>query len=812
MKRILLLMMGLIASTVSAQIVVTSSTDSVPGSLRHAISIAASGDTITFTNTLSGTSIILTNGQLRVDKSLTIDASMLPDAIAIDGNADSRIFEFASGTTNLVDGLTLTNGSTTNNGGGIYLHSGAELIINDCTISDNNATNGGGIYSAGLLNIQNSIISNNFTHTGSEGYAISLGEGGYSGPDGGDGGDGGGIYSAGSITIQNSAVIGNNTGAGGGANDRNGGDGGDGGGIYSTGLLTVQNSAITGNNAGAGGTANIDAYGIGGDGGDGGDGGGIYSAGSVTIEQNSDITGNNTGQGGDGTYDRNSGDGGDGGGIYSTGSVTIEQNSNITGNNTGVGGSVGSAPDGNSYVGSGGNGGGIYCASTSLVIRASTITENYAGRGGIGSWEVSGGIGGSGGGVYFSGGSLVIENSAIFTNRAGNGGEGDYSIGGEGGSGGGLYVSGSMSIDNASVSGNFAGHGSSGYKCRGGDGGSGGGIISVNGPISITNSTVSGNFAGNGGEGNQGRPAGNGGSGGGIYAADSITIETCTVSGNRTGDSGWNYSAGHGGNGGGIYAAGLLTIESSTVSANHTGIGGINGGNDGDGGGIYNLSNPINCTNTIVAGNEALPNPNIYGSISSDANNLTNGVPLLAPLGDYGGPTQTMPPLPGSPVIDAGGGTAFTNDQRGYSRVVNGAVDIGAVEFQGNADIALFWSSDWDGDGNPFGIEYALGTDWAVADPANSANLVIYESYGNYGVQCGFNPDAADMTAWVVMRSVDLKNDSFEVIYRYDGPTDTPTAYIPAFVNITDSSFVLLDFSTPQPTNAFYKIGVEISP
>ena len=40
-----------------------------------------------------------------MDKNLTIDALMLPDGIAIDGNAGPRFFEFVSGTTNLLDGL-----------------------------------------------------------------------------------------------------------------------------------------------------------------------------------------------------------------------------------------------------------------------------------------------------------------------------------------------------------------------------------------------------------------------------------------------------------------------------------------------------------------------------------------------------------------------------------------------------------------------------------------------------------------------------------------------------------------------------------
>jgi hypothetical protein len=60
---------------------------------------------------------------------------------------------------------------------------------------------------------------------------------------------------------------------------------------------------------------------------------------------------------------------------------------------------------------------------------------------------------------------------------------------------------------------------------------------------------------------------------------------------------------------------------------------------------------------------------------------------VLAPLGNYGGPTQTMALLPGSPALDAGSNallpTGLTTDQRGLPRIVNGTVDIGAFESQG---------------------------------------------------------------------------------------------------------------------------------
>jgi len=58
--------------------------------------------------------------------------------------------------------------------------------------------------------------------------------------------------------------------------------------------------------------------------------------------------------------------------------------------------------------------------------------------------------------------------------------------------------------------------------------------------------------------------------------------------------------------------------------------------------------------------------------------------PLLNPLGDYGGPTPTVTLQAASPARQAGNPAAVdgTIDQRGYPRLVDGLVDIGAVEMQ----------------------------------------------------------------------------------------------------------------------------------
>ena len=52
--------------------------------------------------------------------------------------------------------------------------------------------------------------------------------------------------------------------------------------------------------------------------------------------------------------------------------------------------------------------------------------------------------------------------------------------------------------------------------------------------------------------------------------------------------------------------------------------------------------------------------------------------PLLAPLGNYGGPTQTMALLPGSPARNAATGSTITSDQRGFPIV--GTPDLGAYD------------------------------------------------------------------------------------------------------------------------------------
>jgi hypothetical protein len=72
------------------------------------------------------------------------------------------------------------------------------------------------------------------------------------------------------------------------------------------------------------------------------------------------------------------------------------------------------------------------------------------------------------------------------------------------------------------------------------------------------------------------------------------------------------------------------------------------------------------------------------GGISNGVNGNMVGVdPLLGPLADNGGPTQTHALLPGSPAIDRGrNDLGLATDQRGFGRVAGRAADMGAFEVQ----------------------------------------------------------------------------------------------------------------------------------
>ena len=220
-------------------------------SLRDALAAAVSGDTIVFDPSLAGQTIVLTNGEMVIDKSITIDGSGAP-GLTIDGDQLNRIFWIASDMTVLLKALTLINGAA-DTGGGIF--NAGILTLESCSIFGNVTNNvegdggdGGGIFNMGFLTITNTQIMSNSTGPGNLSSAIVT-------PNG-DGGDGGGIFNMGTLVITNSQIAQNYTGDGSDSDspDNPPGYGGDGGGICNMGVLTITNSQVDNNWLGFGGS------------------------------------------------------------------------------------------------------------------------------------------------------------------------------------------------------------------------------------------------------------------------------------------------------------------------------------------------------------------------------------------------------------------------------------------------------------------------------------------------------------------------------------------------------------------------------
>src|SRR5271165_3684438 len=143
----------------AANLVVTNLADSGPGTLRSAITNAASGAVITFDPGLSGATITVSN-TLTINTNLTIDASALPGGLQINGNHAVQIFNVAANTVVFLNSLTITNGYSTNNGGGIVNY--GTLTLTNCILSGNSAElYGGGIYNDETLTLNQCTLSGN---------------------------------------------------------------------------------------------------------------------------------------------------------------------------------------------------------------------------------------------------------------------------------------------------------------------------------------------------------------------------------------------------------------------------------------------------------------------------------------------------------------------------------------------------------------------------------------------------------------------------------------------------------------------------
>ncbi len=261
----------------------------------------------------------------------------------------------------------------------------------------------------------------------------------------------------------------------------------------------------------------------------------------------------------------------------------------------------------------------------------------------------------------YAGGGIALfgEASVTLTDSTISGNKGQH-----GGGGGVALYGGTLNLNSSTVSGNF------GYGFNGGGGISANDSATV---VTLNNSTVSGNTFAN---------AVNYFGGGGISGGGRFSITNSTIANNVASESG-----------GAIEDFGTFVITDSTISGNSA----VNSG-----GGIDNRYGTLTLDNTILSGNSAPSEPDVIGSITTDngynllgtaAGNSTtdpnpgphdvpSDAPKLAPLNYYGGPTQTMPPLPGSPALGAGVAVSgVTGDQRGFNRPSTNP-DIGAFQTQ----------------------------------------------------------------------------------------------------------------------------------
>ena len=266
------------------------------------------------------------------------------------------------------------------------------------------------------------------------------------------------------------------------------------------------------------------------------------------------------------------------------------------------------------------------------------------------------------GGLYFTGSFPVAVSSLSIQNTSAGTGGAVYAKGGD------------VTVTNSTFSGNTATY-------------SGGAILAFGGDVTVTNSTFSGNTATTL-------------DGGAVYAkGGDVTVTNSTFSGNTATNEGGAVST----------DGGDVTVTNSTFSGNTGDLGGAIFAFGGDV--ILNFATIVGNTSSYTAvfsdGNVSVTNSIVYGnpggfdvagsslSASHSLFTSTSSVsptvsgatlifgedPLLGSLADNGGPTQTMMPGAGSPVLGAANPAgAPSTDQRGYTRTTNGRADMGAVE------------------------------------------------------------------------------------------------------------------------------------
>lgn len=323
-----------------------------------------------------------------------------------------------------------------------------------------------------------------------------------------------------------------------------------------------------------------------------------------------------------------------------------------------------------------GNGGAIDAGSY-LYMEYSTVSGNTAQTGGAISSAGYADIEGStisdntalaagsyvGGGAIISTGSLRLENSTLAGNSATNGW------------GGAIYANYSLTLKSTTLSGNSANFGGAIAAAGGTD-------------VKVTNTTINENSATMGGAIFIGGPN------------TSLLMGNSTLYGNSAlGASALFLATGVDAK---VYETTITGNHSTSVPANVFNQGAVT---------LYGLQSQLRLIGSIVSGNDTSgggPNYDIgtiqLGAIANvdnsfigpvgqgltinGSNNVTGNDPQLNALSDNGGPTKTMKPKAGSPVIDIGPAViptfvGNTRDQTGLQpRRAGAAADAGAFELQ----------------------------------------------------------------------------------------------------------------------------------
>jgi hypothetical protein len=172
----------------------------------------------------------------------------------------------------------------------------------------------------------------------------------------------------------------------------------------------------------------------------------------------------------------------------------------------------------------------------------------------------------------------------------------------------------------------------------------GGALWLINGPTTIRNSSFYANNAAN-----LALPTDDWkrGFGGAVVAHTPVTVINSTFAYNTAGALGGAFAPAN---------PNLVTVRNTIIAHN-------------SGGNVWGIQ--PNCTQSLLDGGHNLQFP------AGECLAGQNADPLLGTFGNYGGPTHTLPLLPGSPALDAGHDCPAT-DQRGFARL--GVCDIGAYE------------------------------------------------------------------------------------------------------------------------------------